>query len=569
MPDAIIGIKCIGHDTSIFLLREGEPPFGLDRERITRHKHDVGFPYEPLEFIRDSIKDNTLTVSVPDIKPSYRDFEFASNRNLHSGNVNEMRGSLKTGLHIKLAKKIRNTPIVSVPNKKRINAIIRRNVSSALKRRDFSVERYDHHNTHAAGAYYFSGFDKACVITMDGQGDDYSSKIFIGEGESMNFVTGTDKYNSLGHVYGSFTEALGLRRDHDEGKVEALAGFGNPDTPLYEKLKKKIYVKGLKIVIEKPFYYDRPNPSLYKSIVSEYGDKDTAAAIQRILEEAGLSLVTNAMDEFGIKNFCFAGGTFANVQMNMRIFEETGLENMYVFPAMNDAGCAAGAAILSAVRNGWDIKPFRFDMPYFGPRFGENDIKEALEANKNRISFHREDDWPERVAELVSNGKVVGFYQGNMEYGPRALGNRSVIADPRRKETKDIINNTIKRRKPYQPFCPSVLESERERLFEKSYKNKHMTCAFRLKERFQKELPSGIHIDGTARPQFVEKHDNPNYFRMISEFKKLTGYGFVINTSFNLHGRTIVMTPEHAIQDFLDCGLDYMAMDGWIVERKN
>jgi carbamoyltransferase len=302
--------------------------------------------------------------------------------------------------------------------------------------------------------------------------------------------------------------------------------------------------------------------------VKQYGERDSAAAIQRVLEDVGVELVKNAIDRFGIRDFCFSGGCFANVQMNMRIFEETGVKGMYISPAMNDAGVAEGAAVMAAVERGWDVRKFRCDMPYFGPSFGQEDIRKSLKAHGSEVVFSQEGDWPERVAELVSKGNVVGFYHGNMEYGPRALGNRSVIADARRKGIKHKINTTIKRRKPYQPFCPSVLESERKRLFERSYQNRHMTCAFRLKEGFQRELPSGIHIDGTARPQFVERNDNLNYFRMISEFRKLTGFGFVINTSFNLHGRTIVMTPEDAIKDFLDCGLDYMAMDGWIIKRK-
>ena len=170
---------------------------------------------------------------------------------------------------------------------------------------------------------------------------------------------------------------------------------------------------------------------------------------------------------------------------------------------------------------------------------------------------------------MIAKGNIIAIYQGSMEFGPRALGNRSILADPRDPKTRDKINSTVKRRPWFQPFCPSVLEEERERLFENSYKHKHMAIAFKMKKEFWNKLPSAMHIDGTARPQFVEEKDNSNYYRLLKKFKELTGYGIVVDTSFNLHGRTIVRTPEDALTDFIDCNIDALFIEGFFVKRKN
>lgn len=179
----------------------------------------------------------------------------------------------------------------------------------------------------------------------------------------------------------------------------------------------------------------------------------------------------------------------------------------------------------------------------------------------------RNGTWPEDAARAILNGKIVAVFQGKMEFGPRALGNRSILADPRDPNVREKMNLMIKRRPHFQPFCPSILETDREELFITSYPNKHMTMAFRFKEKFRNLFPSACHIDGTARPQFVEESDNSHYFRLLSEIKKITGYGIVVNTSFNLHGRAMVMTPEQALQDFLDCNIDILFIEGYMVMR--
>ena len=391
----------------------------------------------------------------------------------------------------------------------------------------------------------------------------------------MEQISQTDVRASIGHVYTSFTEAMGFIGRADEGKVEALACFGNSDTELYRTLRSHVKVNGLDLIVTNPDLLKRypwEIESIFRPMVAKYGDQDTAAAIQRVLEEVGVELVQNVVDQTGKKKIAFSGGVFANVKLNLRVFEQVdGLDDIYVFPAMGDDGNAAGSALLRAQELGWNLAEFtKSPMPYFGPEFGQDAIKAALDQKAHLVNAeYVGDEWPERTAQLVYDGNIVAIYHGRMEFGPRALGNRSILTDPRSLEIKERLNLKVKRRKWFQPLCPSILESERPRLFAQSYPNKHMTCAFRLKPEFHKELPAVTHVDGTARPQFLEEKDNPKYFRLIREFQKLSGYGVVLNTSFNMHGRAMVMTPADALQDFLDCGMDYVVLDGWIVKKKN
>jgi len=237
---------------------------------------------------------------------------------------------------------------------------------------------------------------------------------------------------------------------------------------------------------------------------------------------------------------------------------------------MGDDGTALGAAILSALKYNEDVSWLKkYHMPYFGDQFSRKEVKETLESFNNIIFEDVNDQWPEIAAKSVSKGRICALFHGRMEFGPRALGNRSIIANPMLENSRDKINSTVKRRPSYQPFCPSILEEERERLFDNSFPHKHMAIAFRMKKVHIKKLPCAAHIDGTARPQFVEPGDNKNFYRYLKELKKITGYGVSLNTSFNLHGRTIVRTPEDAVIDFIDCNLDELFIEGFRVRRKN
>ena len=256
--------------------------------------------------------------------------------------------------------------------------------------------------------------------------------------------------------------------------------------------------------------------------------------------------------------------------MSLNIYERTNFKNIYVLPPMGDEGLAIGSAILSAIDLGLDIGWLRnYEMPYFGDSIARSSVIEASKEFHNIEIKDFQDSWPEAAAALVANGKICAIVQGKMEFGPRALGNRSIIANPGIESIRDRINSNVKRRPSYQPFCPSILEEERERLFSESFSHKHMAIAFRMKKEHIKKLPCAVHVDGTARPQFVSRVDNENYYRYLKELKKLTGYGVSLNTSFNLHGRTIVRTAHDAITDFIDCNIDALFIEGYKINLKN
>ena len=238
-------------------------------------------------------------------------------------------------------------------------------------------------------------------------------------------------------------------------------------------------------------------------------------------------------------------------------------------PAMGDDGLAIGSAILTVLDLNEDVSWLKDQvMPYFGDSYSRAQVEKALSKFDNIAVNDLGDDWPEEAAMSVSKGKVCALFHGRMEFGPRALGNRSIIGNPMMEDTRQKINSTIKRRPSYQPFCPSIIEDDRERLFEDSFPHKHMAIAFRMKKQHIDNLPCAVHVDGTARPQFVKEQDNPDYYRYLKELKKLTGYGVSLNTSFNLHGRTIVRTPQDAVTDFIDCNIDELFIEGYRVTRK-
>jgi carbamoyltransferase len=235
---------------------------------------------------------------------------------------------------------------------------------------------------------------------------------------------------------------------------------------------------------------------------------------------------------------------------------------------MADDGLAIGSAILTAINLGQDVSWLKdFSMPYFGDSYSRQQVKEALDGFDNIVYEDLGYDWPKEAAKSVSKGKICALFHGRMEFGPRALGNRSIIANPMLEDTRKKINSNIKKRPSYQPFCPSILEDERERLFKDSFPHKHMAIAFRMRDEFIDDLPCAVHVDGTARPQFVEEKDNPQYYLYLKTLKKITGYGVSLNTSFNLHGRTIVRSPKDAVIDFIDCNLDELFIEGYRVKR--
>ena len=613
--ELIIGFKPSGHDNAIYIIDpNNEKVFGVAMERITKIKHDSASILTQLDniifecfnldkdskiYLAESFTDLTLSSIISNMlryeiyktfKIEYiKDFEKYFKKDAKERYFLLFKKNLP--LFIKLAI---NQAIISKFPKKYKKLFIKlylRNKLKEIKKIDY--KEYDHQLCHAASAYYFSPFDKnekVVVVTMDGMGDrNCFSSVYLGKNNklkkltesyaekvskslSQNVTSGRLWY-SIGNLYGVFTHVLGFKINSDEGKTEALAAYAKrPKNEIYEDLMECYTVNDkLQIIpnykkLEKYF-----SISYLNDLKSKIGEENFAGAIQKFLQDFMVEYIKKIIKRTGIKTFCFAGGVFANVIMNLRIWEDSGIRQMYIFPAMGDDGTAVGAAVLRAVELGYNLSWLKdLEMPYWGPSYSKDEVEKELKKDKwrDKVTYkYIGDKWPEIAAEMIAKGKIIAIYQGRMEFGPRALGNRSILADPRDPKTRDKINSTVKRRPRFQPFCPSVLEEERERLFEKSYKHKHMAIAFRMKKEFWNKLPSAMHIDGTSRPQFVQEKDNPNYYRLIKRLKELTGYGIVVNTSFNLHGRTIVKTPEDALVDFIDCNIDALFIEGFLIRK--
>ena len=445
-----------------------------------------------------------------------------------------------------------------------------------------AIAFFEHHLCHAMSAYYSSPYyGKPClVMSIDGQGDGYFGKAYvfrdhghqeIGSCPALPFQIGeTHHVTSLGSLYSEFTVAAGFRIHSDEGKVEALAAFGKPVPEILQALHDACLVTQNKIYFAPEKIRPYQDNYILCELLEKHGRENFCATIQKFLEDIVVDYINKLSVPDDVDCLCLAGGVAANIIMNMHIRERTRFKEIHVTPYMGDEGTACGAAILAAKLHGEDLSwlPSQI-MPYFGPSFTHEQVREVLTRRSDVIAFtNLGDSWPEQAGQAVAAGEIVALFQGKMEFGPRALGNRSILANPADPTIRERINVSIKRRPPWQPFCPSILESERERLFDKSVPHKHMAIAFRMRPEPAKALPSAVHIDGTVRPQFVTPEDNATYCRLIEEVKRHTGIGVVINTSFNLHGRAIVMTPDHAIDDFLDCNLDTLFIEGFRVTRK-
>ena len=604
----IMGTKYCGHDSALCVLdTEEKKIFAMSTERVTRIKHDSlditpilsAYDFQCIDYVAHSYSDfedkghdgelREKMTHNKDIEKALRliiNPNYAADLSLTRLEKNIMIfKSLFTKFSAVIAyyhAKFNRALVTETPegNKNAFINYIKKNLAlfNLMPKKVFF---YDHHLCHAIPSYYLSPYNEknALALTIDGQGDGYFSKLFyfngledyklIGESKA-DFMGHGDKFLSIGRLYNYFTQAMDLRPNSDEGKVEALAAFGNADEKLYQQLMNATYIDKILLSINfdikliRQFY----DIDWLKAQRKRVGDENFCASIQAYLEDIMVDYLNCAYEQYPTNNLCLSGGVAANIIMSLAIYERTSFKNIYVYPAMGDDGLAIGSAILTAINLGQNITWLKdFSMPYFGDLFSREQVKKVLDDFDN-ISFEDfGDDWPEKAALSVSEGKICALFHGQMEFGPRALGNRSIIANPMLEDTRQKINSTIKRRPSYQPFCPSILEEERERLFQDSFSHKHMAIAFRMKKEFIKDLPCAVHVDGTARPQFVEEKDNPNYYRYLKALKKITGYGVSLNTSFNLHGRTIVRTPKDAIIDFIDCNIDELFIEGYRVKR--
>lgn len=446
-----------------------------------------------------------------------------------------------------------------------------------------TIKRYHHHTCHGASAYYASGFDEAIVISIDGSGDGVCTQVCLGKAGNMEVLSRMSRPNSLGIFYSVITQYCGFVKDSGEYKLMGLSSYGDGSkvdmSALLQLTDKGQYEFDTKYLVkiepgqpqpsrQQAFFsqdlIDLLGPNRTKSMKLDQRFMNIAASAQHKLEEALLHVAKYYVEQAGIKKICLAGGVALNCVANQKLMDSGIADEIFVQPASSDAGISLGAAWLAANDEGFAIpKP---ENVYWGRTYSNDQIKDTLE--QLNVPFAYVEDPSLAAAEAISKGKVVGWFQGGDEFGPRALGCRSILADPTDPEMQSRVNLKIKFRESFRPFCPSVLEEDSHIYFEGAQAiAPYMTITYKVKPEAQKQLPAITHVDGTARIQTVTETQNPRYYSLLKHLKQLNGHGVTMNTSFNRNNEPIVHSPIDAVSAFYGCGMDVLVMGNYVLSK--
>ena len=566
-----------GHDAGAALLRGEEIVFAINEERLSRRKLEVGFPHRSIE----------ACLKYAAIKPSAVRAVAASTTDPAKTLTRLLPGLREEYYLIRRRKK---APRMFDPLKKAFKYrftelspnIISRNLSRLYMHRQLKSSGFknyrlifvNHHRAHAEAAARCCGFPECLVLTLDGVGDGLAGSIWEFREERVKLIKTFPARVSLGIFFEHVTNLMNMRELEDEGKVMALANYAYPIADEGNPLMKVIGTRGLGIISD---YTSTAMFREMKKILWRYPSEQFASMAQRVLERNVVALVKEALATTGLKKIAVAGGVFSNIKMNMKI---AGLvENIFVFPHMGDGGLALGAAI-AANHDLYGVSTYHLRDLSLGPAFSRGDIFSALEKWESErgmqgreeweIRYHRVENVPEAVARLILEGEIILWFQGRLEIGPRALGNRSILARPDDRRIKDRLNLLLKKRVWYQPFCPSILIEDAPLLLEINGQdirdNRFMTMAFKVRKEHLGIMEGVINIDGTCRPHFVAG-ENLAYRELLLHIKEELGYGVVLNTSFNIHGEPIVCSPLEAIDMLKRTGIRYLFMEDIFVEN--
>lgn len=555
------------NESSVSLVRDGKLISCIAQERLSRKKVDGRFPNEA---IAHTLERNNLTAN---------DIDALAITSLHP--FDDSVAYAKA-----VASTFQDTGVLLKDKAKTFgyNALYAKLKTQKqhyyeLDGKKFQLHYTDHHMAHAAGAYYASPFDDALVITLDGGGNGLDGGAYIAQGTHIQRFIDIPHFQSPGTMYSAVTHDLGFKRHRHEGKITGLAAYGNPDVKRlglenlirYDNNKHRFVSKGIaehhKNLLGKSGYFG--------PLMDKFPREDLAAVCQQIFEDETRKFVLDAVQVaktmgFESKNICLAGGCFANVKLNQRILDLEPFENLFVYPAMGDDGLSGGAALYHYYLLNPDAprEASKIENTYLGFDFTEAQMEEALK--EFGLKYERFDPVEEEIARLLAAGKIVARYNGRMEYGPRALGNRSILGAPFDKDVNNWLNEKLQRTE-FMPFAPSCTFEAAPDYFV-GWKPEHkaaefMTITYDIHEGMAEKIPAVVHVDNTARPQVVRKDINPSYHRIIERFGELSGVPVVLNTSFNMHEEPIVYTPSDGIRGFLDGKLNVLAMGPFIVHH--
>ena len=599
-----IGIH-YGHDSNVSLIENGKCLFAISEERLTRVKFDNRWPKESINYIFEKFKLNSENIAAVAVVGSSKQEETSG------GSIENIfkKFGKRTNLFIKIFSMVINpfdNIFAFLKIRKKITIKFIKKKIFELGINEEKIFFLDHHFCHAVGAFYASNFKDALIITCDGKGDDSCHKSFIGSKDenglsNLKLIAKSDTIDSIGFFYSTITEFLGFKRMRHEGKITGLAGFGTKDydndkSPIglssnglslnnnliNEKIKKSKLLLYLKFLIfdHKIFFQILFNNAaiegrfsqltLKKFIISKFKKEEKANVAkyaQIILENTLNELIQNTLKIVKASKICLSGGVFANVKLNQKIYEITKKE-IYVMPGMDDGGLSIGAGLYIYEKKLKKQIIENFENIYYGPSYDEKHILKVL--NNSGFRYEKIDFIEKKIAENLASGKIVGRFNGSMEWGPRALGNRSILANAKNKEINTTLNKRLSRTE-FMPFAPVILDSDAENYFENYNKFKcfeFMTMTLKVKDEKIKKIPAVVHIDNTARPQCIKKNINESLYILLQEYKKLTEIPVLINTSFNLHEEPIVCTPNDALKALERDAVDFLAIGNFWVEKK-
>jgi carbamoyltransferase len=555
-----------GHDSGAAIIKDDMILVALNEERLTRRKLEIHFPEQSIKGCLGYL--NLTTADIKQIAVSTYDFSktlarifpYTKEEYYLIRRRKKVPGRIS---NLKKRTKYKLTEYGTNILTERLSEMCVRRALNRLGFNNFQVHLVDHHLCHAAAAAFCSGSDACLVITIDGIGDALSGTFStFSQGKLLRKAVISGKH-SLGIFFEHVTNLMNMRELEDEGKVMALANYAYPIPDIDNPLLDCIQVDGLEV---KCAYSTLRMYDELKKILWRYPSEQFAYMAQRALEIKILELVKNSLSATGFNRVALAGGVFSNIKVNMLIRTLPGVEECFVFPHMGDGGLALGAA-LSANYELNGIHSYPLDDAFLGLGYSEDLIKSAL--NESGLEYRYCENIEEETAKLISQGYIVFWFQGRMEYGPRALGNRSILALPNSKRIRDLLNLRLKMRVWYQPFCPTMLEEDAQLyLREYSAPNRFMTMGYMVKDDKRDEIEGVISVDGSCRPQIING-DESQYGRLLIEVKKLTGKGIVLNTSFNIHGEPMVCSPKDAIDTLKRTRNDYLVMGNYLVKGGN
>ncbi|MBF0290157.1 MAG: carbamoyltransferase [SAR324 cluster bacterium] len=572
----ILGMNAYHGDAAACIFKDGELIAAIEEERITRIKHWAGFPTESIKFCLEEC-------GIPITEVDYVTVSSDPSVNFPK----KVFYALKKSISLEDLKDRfqRSKRLVSIKD----NLIQAFHVKpSQLKAK---IQRVEHHRAHMASAFFMSPFAESALLSVDGFGDFTSTMIGMGIGSKIKVLDKVIYPHSLGVFYTTFTQYLGFLNYGDEYKVMGLAPYGTPS--LVNEVKDLItmtddglfqlngkYFKHFHKVVNMNWENGFPTiePQYTNQLIEKLGPvrhsdeqltqfhKDLAASVQYVCEEVIFHILNKLYQRTGWKNLCIAGGVAQNSVANGKVLEKTDFSSVYIPPAGYDAGTAIGSVLyLYHHVLGYPRRPA--DMhAYWGSQFTESQITAILNEKNIVYTRYEDDELFEKTVDCLINGGVVGWFQGKMEFGPRALGHRSILADPRREDARSLLNLKIKKRESFRPFAPSILKEYVQEYFEQADEVPFMEKVFKIKMSKQALIPAVTHVDGTGRLQTVDRQVEPKYYRLIETFKEKTGIPILLNTSFN-ENEPIVSTPQEALDCFLRTQMDMLIMENIIVER--